>query len=72
MEGACASCYKEANETDLRACGRCKWPSCRRCWDHHNGQCSHCEWVLPDLPASLQPFFAGRASSVAADARRHR
>jgi hypothetical protein len=64
--GACASCYKEADETDLRACGRCQWPSCKRCWDYHNGQCTHCQWVLPDLPAALRPFLASRSEGAAA------
>ncbi|MEQ1907754.1 MAG: hypothetical protein ABMA15_02980 [Vicinamibacterales bacterium] len=56
-EGACGTCYKEAFETDLRACGRCQWAFCRRCWDTGNGQCTHCDWVIPDLPASLRPFM---------------
>jgi hypothetical protein len=55
--GACSSCYKEAGEADLRECGRCGWPMCKRCWDYHNGRCAHCEWILPDLPASLKPFL---------------
>jgi hypothetical protein len=56
--GSCSSCFKEANEADLRECGRCKWPMCKLCWDHHNGQCAHCEWVMPGLPPSLEPFMA--------------
>jgi hypothetical protein len=55
--GACSSCYKEAGEADLRECGQCGWAMCRRCWDYHNGRCTHCEWILPDLPASLKPFL---------------
>jgi hypothetical protein len=55
--GQCSSCFKEANEADLRECGRCKWPMCKLCWDHHNGQCTHCEWVMPGLPPSLEPFM---------------
>ena len=57
FEGSCSSCYKEARETDLRACGRCRWTMCRRCWDYHNGRCGRCEWILPDPPAALRPFL---------------
>ncbi len=57
-DGACESCYKEARETDLRECGQCHWPSCRRCWDYHNGRCTRCGWVMPDLPNALRPFVA--------------
>jgi hypothetical protein len=55
--GSCGSCYKEAGEADLRECGQCHWPMCKRCWDYHNGQCTHCEWTVPDLPKALQPFM---------------
>jgi hypothetical protein len=55
--GACSSCYKEAGEADLRECRQCGWALCKRCWDYHNGQCTHCEWTLPDLPAALRPFL---------------
>jgi hypothetical protein len=55
--GTCADCLKEAGEADLRACRQCRWTYCRRCWDLHNGQCAHCEWVAPDLPKALLPFF---------------
>jgi hypothetical protein len=55
--GSCNSCYKEANEADLRACGRCRWAMCRRCWDYHNGQCTHCEWIVPDPPSALRPYL---------------
>jgi hypothetical protein len=57
-KGSCSSCYKESGEADLRECGQCSWPMCKRCWDYHNGRCTHCEWVLPELPASLAPFVA--------------
>jgi hypothetical protein len=56
--GACGSCFKEAGEADLRACAQCSWPMCKRCWDYHNGRCSRCEWVMPDLPPPLRPFVA--------------
>ena len=75
-EGSCNSCYKEAGEADLRACGRCRWTLCRRCWDYHNGQCTHCGWIVPNPPAALRPFLGasepfdtGRGES---DARRRR
>jgi hypothetical protein len=47
----------EATEADLRECGKCGWPMCKRCWDYNNGRCSHCEWIVPDLPAALTPFL---------------
>jgi hypothetical protein len=55
--GACDSCYKEAHETDLRACGRCPLLMCRRCWDHHNGQCTRCKWRIARLPRAIWPFL---------------
>jgi hypothetical protein len=67
--GACGSCFKEANEADLRECGRCRWPMCKRCWDHHNGQCTHCQWVMPGLPPDLETFMmAARRSAEQRDA----
>jgi hypothetical protein len=57
LKGECTSCYKEAQETDLRECGQCHWPMCRRCWDYYNGACKRCEWTIPDLPAALLPFI---------------
>lgn len=56
MNGECLSCYKEAQETDLRECGQCHWPMCKRCWDYYNGVCRRCEWTVPDLPPRLAPF----------------
>jgi hypothetical protein len=62
-DGSCTNCMKEAHEADLRACGRCRRPMCKRCWDYHNGQCAHCGWVVPDPPAALRPFLtAGQPS----------
>jgi hypothetical protein len=56
MNGECLSCYKEAQETDLRECGQCHWPMCKRCWDYNNGVCRRCEWTIPELPPQLAPF----------------
>jgi hypothetical protein len=53
LEGTCSSCYQEGSVVDLRACGRCRWTMCRRCWDYHNGRCTHCEWLMPALPDPL-------------------
>lgn len=58
-DGECTSCGKEAREADLRECGQCHWPMCRRCWDYYNGSCRKCEWVIPDVPARLRPFVRG-------------
>ena len=76
-EGSCTNCFKEAHEADLRACGRCRWTMCKRCWDYHNGQCAHCGWVLPDPPAALRPFLsaghpAERERQLEPDAQRRR
>jgi hypothetical protein len=61
--GACHSCYKEAHEADLRECGQCRFPSCRRCWDYQNGRCPRCGWLVPDLPPAIQPFVGQRAGA---------
>ena len=62
-KGECASCYKESHEADLRECGQCRWAMCKRCWDFHNGQCSHCSWLIPDMPADLYTFLGPRPAS---------
>jgi hypothetical protein len=61
--GECSHCYKEAHEADLRECGQCRWPLCKRCWDHMNGVCSHCGWIVPDLPPALAAFMASAGAS---------
>ena len=63
--GTCLSCYKEAAEADLRECGQCHWPMCKRCWDYHNGVCQRCGWIVRDLPARLARFVRGRHQSGA-------
>jgi hypothetical protein len=69
-EGACSSCYRESGEADLRACGRCRWTMCRRCWDYHNGRCTHCDWLIPELPGGLARFMtAGGGGGGAGDPR---
>jgi hypothetical protein len=57
--GACSSCFKESQETDLRECGQCQWPMCKRCWDFNNGHCTHCDWVMPNLPPDLHAVSSG-------------
>jgi len=51
--GQCSICYKESHEADLRECGQCGWPMCRRCWDYHNGMCGHCGWLIRGVPPEL-------------------
>jgi hypothetical protein len=76
MHGACGHCYKEAATADLRECGQCGWPLCRRCWDHHNGACPRCAWVVAGAPPEVvavaqrhrKSAAKGRASG---DGRRH-
>jgi hypothetical protein len=70
--GSCSTCYKEAGETDLRECRQCGWTMCKRCWDYHNGQCSHCEWIVPDLPAALNAFIGRRGTAPGGAARAER
>ena len=70
LQGACESCYKEAQEADLRACGQCPLLMCRRCWDHHNGQCLRCRWLVPDLPPSIWPYLARPAREAGGGRRR--
>ncbi len=73
LDGTCASCYKEATETDLRACGRCRWTMCKRCWDYHNGRCIHCDWLMPGLPAALEQFMrSGAEPDLNSQGVRHR
>lgn len=68
--GECAICFKDANERDLRECRQCHWPMCRRCWDLQNGRCSHCDWVMPDLPPELAAYvMAGAPGRAAAPSR---
>jgi len=67
-QGSCFSCYKEAQEADLRACGKCHWPICRRCWDYHNGQCPRCHWAMPGLPAELLAWLPAARRARGADA----
>jgi hypothetical protein len=54
--GECVSCYRGAEEADLRECANCHWAMCKRCWDYFNGSCQKCDWTLPDLPDALIPF----------------
>lgn len=55
--GACQYCHAVAGERDLRACRRCGRPQCRDCWDHLNGQCTRCQWTIPDMPKALRGFL---------------
>jgi len=70
MTGTCGSCFEEARATDLRACGECSWPMCKRCWDYHNGRCVRCEWTVPSLPESLQRILVGAGAPPGAESRR--
>jgi hypothetical protein len=55
--GRCQICMKASEEADLRCCGKCGRPQCRDCWDYVNGQCSRCDWIIPDLPEKLRPYM---------------
>lgn len=61
MHGRCQLCMVPAQETDLRACGKCGRPQCRVCWDGENGQCSRCKWIVADLPEPLHEYMIARA-----------
>lgn len=71
-QGRCQVCHTSAAETDLRVCQQCGRPACRACWDASNGQCTHCLWVVRELPASLQKFVLRYESPVRATRRTQR
>src|SRR5206468_180876 len=52
--GQCLKCLLPASQTtDLRECGQCHWPLCKRCWDLENGTCPKCGWIMSNLPKGL-------------------
>lgn len=55
--GRCQICLATPDKTDLRNCVRCGRPHCRDCWDYLNGQCSRCDWIVPDLPEALHVYM---------------
>lgn len=65
-DGQCVHCHRAAHEADLRECGQCRWPQCRRCWDYHNGQCPRCQWVIPGIPPRLADLMRRSGRVVAA------
>jgi len=67
--GRCQLCMTEAEETDLRVCGKCGRPQCRDCWDFANGQCSRCQWTIADLPEPLRAFAVAPALPQKSDRR---
>jgi hypothetical protein len=54
QQGRCQVCLASPEQADLRLCTHCRRPQCRTCWDHTNGECSRCGWVLPELPEPLK------------------
>ena len=56
-KGKCQLCPAPAEEADLRACQQCARPYCRNCWDASTGQCVHCLWTVPELPARLHRYL---------------
>jgi hypothetical protein len=56
-QGWCQLCLASCSEADLRACRNCRRPQCRDCWDASNGRCSHCRWLVDDLPAQLKAYL---------------
>jgi len=59
--GRCVRCRREAKERDLRKCGNCPRAMCIHCWDMENGRCIGCDWVIPDLPQSLEIYHLSQA-----------
>jgi len=57
--GRCRLCLTPAAEAQLRACGRCGRAQCQGCWDHANGRCTSCGWLVADLPPQLRKLHAG-------------
>jgi hypothetical protein len=62
--GLCQLCQTPAAKTELRACGKCGRPQCRGCWDFTNGRCTHCEWLVHDLPLALRKLHGTIGSSA--------
>jgi hypothetical protein len=62
--GRCHLCKARAADSDLRACGRCRRTHCRLCWDHANGKCTNCGWIVVGLPPKLRPFVIDAAAEV--------
>lgn len=57
--GRCALCLRVADgQVAQWACAGCGHSQCRQCWDDNNGQCSRCEWTLPDLPEEVGAYLA--------------
>lgn len=53
-QGRCQVCMASPEQADLRICSHCRRPQCRTCWDHTNGECSRCGWIIPELPEPLK------------------
>jgi hypothetical protein len=66
--GRCQICLSAAAEVNLRACGRCGRAQCKDCWDYANGQCTHCGWVVSDLPDKLKVYVSAREPAPAVSA----
>jgi hypothetical protein len=58
--GRCQLCLAEPDKERLYACPRCSRPQCRSCWDHSNGRCQRCGWIIEDLPPALASYVAGQ------------
>ncbi len=58
--GRCQLCLAEPTRERLHACPRCNRPQCRSCWDHLNGRCQRCGWVVDDLPPQLANYMLDR------------
>lgn len=56
-QGHCRLCQNDDRRAELFACGHCGRLHCCGCWDYANGQCTHCAWVIPELPESLRNRF---------------
>jgi hypothetical protein len=54
---------------NLRACHKCGRTQCKACWDYGNAQCTHCGWVVSDLPDKLKMYVSPRAHVPASLAR---
>jgi Prokaryotic RING finger family 2 len=67
--GLCQFCQTPASATELRACGKCGRPQCRACWDFANGRCTHCDWLVRDLPTPLRRLHGSLRSSEGAVGR---
>jgi hypothetical protein len=57
-QGQCKICLEPPSASQpLFGCPRCRTLQCQRCWDEVNGQCSYCQWIVPELPERMRGYL---------------